>query len=181
MLLRPTIRSSRHVSSHIAASIPRLPTRPHSRSLITIPSCPSPTCACTDMPEMPQGLEIDYSKPLNGTMAPYAEQVLICTGKDDWPSRIEEENSGDNLAADIKELMGRGGLYSDVRTLGIVIVGLHANNIFSRITTSLLRIHPSQPPCPIDQRSRRHRHTSFRASNTFLFCRVSPSTACKRL
>jgi hypothetical protein len=63
---------------------------------------------------MPEGLDIDHSKPLNGTMAPYAEQVLICTGKDDWMSRIEEENSGDNLAADLKELMGRGGMYSDV-------------------------------------------------------------------
>ena len=63
---------------------------------------------------MPEGLEIDHSKPLNGTMAAYAEQVLMCTGKDDWMSRIEEENSGDNLAADLKELMGRGGVYSDV-------------------------------------------------------------------
>jgi len=63
---------------------------------------------------MPDGLEIDHSKSLNGTMAAYAEQVLVCTGKDDWPSRIEEENSGDNLAADIKELIGRGGVYSDV-------------------------------------------------------------------
>jgi hypothetical protein len=63
---------------------------------------------------MPEGLEIDYSKPLNGTMAPYAEQVLICTGRDDWMSKIEEENAGDNLAADIKELLGRGGVYSDV-------------------------------------------------------------------
>lgn len=47
-------------------------------------------------------------------MAAYDEQVLICTGKDDWVSRIEEENSGDNLAADLKELLGRGGVYSDV-------------------------------------------------------------------
>ena len=63
---------------------------------------------------MPDGLEIDHSKNLNGTMAAYSEQVLICTGKDDWLSRIEEENSGDNLAADLKELLGRGGVYSDV-------------------------------------------------------------------
>ena len=82
----------------------------------TIPKCPSPTCSCAESPEMPEGFEIDHSKPLNGTMAAYAEQVLICTGKPDWPSRIEEENSGDNLAADIKELMGRGGTYSDVRS-----------------------------------------------------------------
>ena len=66
---------------------------------------------------MPEGLEIDHSKPLKGTMAAYSEQVLICTGKQDWMSRIEEENSGDNLAADIKELMGRGGIHSDVLRL----------------------------------------------------------------
>jgi hypothetical protein len=47
-------------------------------------------------------------------MASYAEQVLVCTGKGDWLSRIEEESSGDNLAADLKELFGRGGVYSDV-------------------------------------------------------------------
>lgn len=63
---------------------------------------------------MPEGLEIDHSTPLNGTMAPYAEQVLICTGQRDWKSRIEDENDGDNLAADLKELLGRGGIYSDV-------------------------------------------------------------------
>jgi hypothetical protein len=51
---------------------------------------------------------------MSGTMAPYAEQVLICTGKDDWESNIAEENAGDNLAADIKELVGRGGIYADV-------------------------------------------------------------------
>jgi hydroxyethylthiazole kinase-like sugar kinase family protein len=63
---------------------------------------------------MPAGLKIDRHRPLNGTMASYAEQVLVCTGKSDWLSRIEEENGGDNLAADLKELLGRGGIYSDV-------------------------------------------------------------------
>lgn len=63
---------------------------------------------------MPEDLPIDHDKSLNGTMAAYAEQVLICTGKDDWTSRIEDENSGDNLAADVKELVGRGGRFSDV-------------------------------------------------------------------
>lgn len=79
-----------------------------------IASCPNPKCACASTPTMPQGLEIDHSKGLNGTMPTYAEQVIICTGKDDWASRIEEEHSGDNLAADIKELVGRGGKYADV-------------------------------------------------------------------
>jgi hypothetical protein len=65
---------------------------------------------------MPEGLEIDRTKPLNGSIPQYAEQVLICTGERDWPSKIEEEKGGDNLAADLKELLGRGGIYSDVRT-----------------------------------------------------------------
>lgn len=63
---------------------------------------------------MPEGLEIDRSANMNGVMASYAEHVLICTGKDDWTSRIEDDESGDNLAADLKELIGRGGVYSDV-------------------------------------------------------------------
>ncbi|KAJ4389346.1 Altered inheritance of mitochondria protein 32 [Gnomoniopsis smithogilvyi] len=62
---------------------------------------------------MPEGLPIDHKGKLNGLISSYAEQVLICTGKDDWPSRIEDDNSGDNLAADLKELFGRGGVYSD--------------------------------------------------------------------
>jgi hypothetical protein len=47
-------------------------------------------------------------------MSPYAEQILICTGKDDWSSKIEDENEGENLAADFKRLLSRGGVYADV-------------------------------------------------------------------
>lgn len=80
----------------------------------TVPTCPPSTCECAATPPMPDGLEIDHKGKLNGLISNYSEQVLICTGKDDWPSRIEEDNSGDNLAADLKELFGRGGVYSDV-------------------------------------------------------------------
>ncbi|KAK3327888.1 FMI1 protein [Cercophora scortea] len=79
----------------------------------TVPSCPSPTCACAPTPELPEGFEIDHKTKINGLISNYAQQVLICTGKDDWPSRIEEDNSGDNLAADLRELVGRGGIFSD--------------------------------------------------------------------
>ncbi len=65
------------------------------------------------MPKFPDGLEIDHSKPLNGTMAPYAEQLLVCTGQRDWTSRVEDENGGENIVADVKELVGRGGEYAD--------------------------------------------------------------------
>lgn len=80
----------------------------------TVQSCPQPTCECAATPQMPDGLEIDHKGVLNGNITSYYEHVLICTGRTDWPSRIEEENSGDNLAADLKELFGRGGVYSDV-------------------------------------------------------------------
>lgn len=82
----------------------------------TIETCPSPTCQCAATPALPDGLPIDWEKSLNGTMAAYAEQVVVCTGKDDWSSRIEEENAGDNLVADVKELVGRGGKFADVCT-----------------------------------------------------------------
>lgn len=84
-----------------------------------VPTCPS-ACGdnnnnqCQPTPAMPDGLDIDHKGNLNGLITNYSEQVLICTGKDDWPSRIEDDNSGDNLAADLKELFGRGGVYSDV-------------------------------------------------------------------
>ncbi len=65
------------------------------------------------MPEMPAGLPIDHKTRLSGLIGAYNEHVLVCTGADDWPSRIEDAHSGDNLAADLKELFGRGGAYSD--------------------------------------------------------------------
>ncbi|KAK4227084.1 altered inheritance of mitochondria protein 32 [Podospora fimiseda] len=82
-------------------------------SFPTIPTCPSPTCSCAPTPEFPKGFEIDHKTNINGLIPTYAQHVLICTGKDDWPSRIEDKNSGDNLAADIRELLGRGGKYND--------------------------------------------------------------------
>lgn len=94
-----------------AARAPPLP-------FATIPTCPSPTCDCAPTPALPDGLPIDHQGKLNGLISSYAEQVLICTAKDDWPSRIEDDNSGDNLAADLKELFGRGGVYSDVSRRG---------------------------------------------------------------
>ncbi|KAK4159354.1 Sucrase/ferredoxin-like-domain-containing protein [Cladorrhinum sp. PSN259] len=82
-------------------------------SFPTIPTCPSPTCSCAPTPEFPPGFEIDRKTNINGLISNYAQHVLVCTGKDNWPSRIEDDNSGDNLAADLRELVGRGGQYSD--------------------------------------------------------------------
>ncbi|KAL6879001.1 Sucrase/ferredoxin-like domain-containing protein [Trichoderma novae-zelandiae] len=109
--------SSTSIASRAAVaprrSITSRPRHPRPPPFPTVSTCPSPTCACAETPAMPDGLEIDRANPLNGVMAGYAEHVVVCTGKDDWPSRIEEENNGDNLAADLKELFGRGGKYTD--------------------------------------------------------------------
>ncbi|KAI9762876.1 MAG: hypothetical protein M4579_000229 [Chaenotheca gracillima] len=61
---------------------------------------------------MPSGLDIDYGKPLNGSMASYTQQLLLCTGKDDWPSKIETEE-GVNAAQGLGQLLGRGGKFSN--------------------------------------------------------------------
>ncbi|CAK7216266.1 Altered inheritance of mitochondria protein 32 [Sporothrix bragantina] len=103
-------------SSPSSSSAQKKASRKHEKRPLpfsTVSSCPSPTCTCEPTPELPENLPIDYKSPLNGLIGAYDEQVLICTGTSDWPSRIEDANSGDNLAADLKELFGRGGTYSD--------------------------------------------------------------------
>ena len=82
------------------------------------PTCPPSQCTCVAMPE---GLDIDHQKQLNGTMPPYAQHVVIRTGRSDWSSKIEDEKHtlgaeirGGNLAMRLKGLVGRGGIYHDV-------------------------------------------------------------------
>ncbi|KAI1469712.1 FMI1 protein [Daldinia caldariorum] len=115
MSLRPLVRATwwRRAASFRTRhnTIPR--TTITSRCVSTVPKCPEPTCDCADTPSLPPEQSIDRTSNLNGLIASYAQQVIICTGKTDWTSRIEEDNSGDNLAADLKELIGRGGVYSD--------------------------------------------------------------------
>merc|ERR1711964_469984 len=99
MFLRPIARSPWRVRRICLQTLTEAQSQNHKPRSIhndtppfpTIPTCPSPSCNCAAMPAMPEGLPIDHTKSLNGTMAPYAEQVLICTGKDDWLSKIEDE------------------------------------------------------------------------------------------
>lgn len=95
-------------------------------------TCPEPSCSCSPTPPMPEGLEIDYAQPLNGTMAAYTQQLLICTGQSDWTSRIEDDGQGTGwgaLSRGCKKLLGRGGKYADVCILFGQISSFH----FSRI------------------------------------------------
>lgn len=111
----------------------RTPTAKRFASKISIPfqqpsvpiieTCPAPTCQCR---ESPPGLDIEREQNINGSMAAYAEQILICTGKEDWKSRIEDEEDA-VLVNQLKKNLTRGGKYVDVR--GIAIIALHADRL----------------------------------------------------
>ncbi|KAF2168157.1 hypothetical protein M409DRAFT_65660 [Zasmidium cellare ATCC 36951] len=74
-----------------------------------IEKCPSPTCLCR---EPPSGLDIEREQNINGSMAAYAEQVLISTGRDDWKSRTEDEEDA-VLVNQLKKNLTRGGKFVD--------------------------------------------------------------------
>lgn len=75
-------------------------------------TCPSPTCACA---AAPPDLDIDRKTPLLNTMAPYTEQVLLCTGKADWTSNLEDdEGATADFVKGMKGVIGRGGEAFDV-------------------------------------------------------------------
>ncbi|KAH7392963.1 Sucrase/ferredoxin-like-domain-containing protein [Pyrenochaeta sp. MPI-SDFR-AT-0127] len=74
-------------------------------------SCPSPTCECA---AAPPDLDIDRKAPLLNTMAAYSEQVIFCTGKEDWASNIEqEEGETGDFVKGLKGVVGRGGVGFD--------------------------------------------------------------------
>lgn len=84
--------------------------RSHIRAVSSVASCPSPSCACQDMPP---DLDIERDKPLDGTMAAYHEHVMIPTGRVDWTSRIEED-PGLPFIKQLKDALGQKGKYSNV-------------------------------------------------------------------
>jgi hypothetical protein len=63
---------------------------------------------------MPEGLDIDYTKPLARTAPFYDRHIALCTGRSDWPPRIEEED-GFNMAKELKRLLGRKRIFFQVR------------------------------------------------------------------
>jgi hypothetical protein len=66
-------------------------------------------------------------------MAPYSEHVVLCTGKDDWHSNIEqEEGATGDFVKGLKGVIGKGGEAFDVCS-------------FPSITT-----HPHPPIYPRD-------------------------------
>ena len=104
-------------------------------------TCPEPSCNCPPTPALPEGLPIDHEQALNGTMAAYAQQLLICTGQRDWTSRIEEDGQGQSwgeMVRGLKSLLGRGGKYADVSHTSSC-----GRNIPLTIATIALQQYPS--------------------------------------
>jgi hypothetical protein len=67
---------------------------------------------------MPQDLDIDRSIDLNGTMAPYAEHLIVPSGQADWTSKIEDERDTapwGQLTANVKKALSQKGDFHDVR------------------------------------------------------------------
>lgn len=101
--------------------------RPQS-SIPYTPTCPAPTCPCASTPP---DLDIDRKTPLLNTMASYTEQVLICTGKEDWSSRIEDEQSSAGaFVRGLRAEIGKGGKGFDV-CLSPSAYPLHTHPYFS--------------------------------------------------
>jgi hypothetical protein len=95
----------------------RYPTTLHIRAITStipyVPTCPPDTCLCAPIP-VPE-LDIDRKTPLLHTMAHYAQHVIVCSGKADWSSRIEdEEGAAGDFVRGMKEVIGRGGKRFDV-------------------------------------------------------------------
>lgn len=99
---------------------------------------------------MPEGLPIDHEQTLNGTMAAYAQQILVCTGKEDWTSRIENDGDGEGwggLVRGLKALLGRGGKYSDVCMLSVSSkTAYNVVNNFLQPYNNILVTNSSFPP-----------------------------------
>jgi hypothetical protein len=153
-LSRPAVRSSTFARRCFASRID-IPFAPP--PVPTIERCPSPTCQCR---ETPAGLDIEREQGINGSMPAYAEQVLISTGKEDWTSRIEDDEEGGAFVRQIKSFLGKDGKYSNVSFQAVV------QRI---INNTLTNAHPAIPQCNAHElvfRSNARRTPSDRTLNT---------------
>ncbi|RMZ67103.1 hypothetical protein GMOD_00000981 [Pyrenophora seminiperda CCB06] len=107
-----------------------LDTRPYTAT------CPSPKCECATTPP---DLDIDRKTPLLNTMAPYSEQVIFCTGKEDWVSNIEqEEGETGNFVKGLKGVIGKGSPAFDPFTNVLITASSLPKSDHPGATTALL-------------------------------------------
>ncbi|KAL2885884.1 Sucraseferredoxin-like protein [Ceratocystis lukuohia] len=112
--------------------------------------CPASPAPCpTAAPDLPDSHPLT-SEGLHGAMAAYLEHVVVCTGTNDWPSRIEDgvmdgsgtEIGGDggktaiqggrNIAAEFKTLLGRNGTFqnSNFSVIASSLTGTNSGSVY---------------------------------------------------
>lgn len=114
----PTPSRKPHPSTRFPSTAPSPPppsptTSPLSPpSLPITPLCQPPTCACA---LTPADLDIDREASLSGTVPAYTQHVLISTGREDWASRItDDDDAHASLTGALKRELGVGERYHDV-------------------------------------------------------------------
>ncbi|KAE8858759.1 hypothetical protein PTNB73_08239 [Pyrenophora teres f. teres] len=99
-------------------------------------TCPSPKCECA---ASPPDLDIDRKTPLLNTMATYSEQVVFCTGKEDWVSNIEqEEGETGDFVKGLKSVIGKGSPAFDPFTNVLITASSLPKSEQPGATTALL-------------------------------------------
>lgn len=92
----------------------------------------APVTSCECEANLPPGLDIDHSRPLANTVAPYNQHIVIATGKSDWSSRIEDEEGEGNMARTLKDMTRRGGDWYDVSGCWMIHSALFVANATHR-------------------------------------------------
>ncbi|KAI4086523.1 MAG: hypothetical protein LQ344_007473 [Seirophora lacunosa] len=76
------------------------------------PTITTQDCDCST--QFPQGLRIDHGRPLINTVASYNQHIVIASGTNDWPSRIEtDEGAAGAMAKTLKDMLGVKGDWFD--------------------------------------------------------------------
>ncbi|USP80615.1 uncharacterized protein yc1106_07889 [Curvularia clavata] len=129
-------RLSRVLPGHAFRSFSTTRARLQSSPIPYISSCPSPTCECASAPP---DLDIDRKTPLLNTMASYSEQVVFCTGKEDWTSNIEqEEGETGDFVKGLKGVIGKGAPGFDPFTNVLITASSLPKSETPNTTTALL-------------------------------------------
>ncbi|KAI8876518.1 hypothetical protein K501DRAFT_187112 [Backusella circina FSU 941] len=76
---------------------------PPQNLLVEDADCTACANPCDDHSKYPSYLDIDRESPLLGSLKSYGRQILIGTGKSDWPNKIEEEEG--TLVANLKKIL----------------------------------------------------------------------------
>jgi hypothetical protein len=83
------------------------------------------SCSCQ---LMPPGLDIDHDSKM--TFSPYRQHILVCTGRNDWASKIELDCNTGPVTRNLKTLLGpRSKRGQDMQRLSSSIVPGKYHNV----------------------------------------------------